>query len=243
MIKSTAGQAAVLAGGLLCAAAPANGQDVAADSSAQAYAPSDVAVSSETGEDQAKVLQVVSSIVLPARTDDDLGRAIEAADQALNRADVELASAAERRKEAEELVRSRELRLNQIDAVRRRKDETLSQSRRDSLEAEERALRRRLPLTKDLVALANIEIDLARAAREAAIAEQQALESERMLVRQRAERDGDPARVLDLGREALLAQKKSAGLARRVAAKRELVSSKRLDLYRAYQDVRLKEGS
>ena len=142
-----------------------------------------------------------------------------------------------------ELVRSRERRLNQIDAVRSRKDETLSQSRRDSLEAEERALRRRLPLTKDLVALANLEIDLARAAREAAIAEQQALESERMLVRQRAEPDGDSARVLDLGREALVAQKKSAGLARRVAAKRELVSSKRLDLYRAYQDVRLKEGS
>ena len=242
MLKNTARQAAVLAGGLLLATASAHGQAVGADSAAQAYAPGDLPASDEMGEDRAKVLQVVSSIVLPVRTDDELGRAIEAADQALNRADAELASATERRKQAEELAASRERRLSQIEVVKGQK-ETLSPSRRDSLEAEERSLRRRLPLSKDLVSLANLEMDLARATREAAIAEQQALESERMMVRQRAQSDGDTASVLDLGRETLLAQKKSAGLAQRVAAKRELVSSKRLDLYRAYQEVRAREGS
>jgi hypothetical protein len=183
----------------------------------------------------------VSSIVLPPRSDADLGRAIEAADQALNRADADQAAATGRRKQAEELVRSRELRLSQIESVKGKAE--LSKPRRDSLEAEERALKRRLPLTKDLVALANLEIDVARAASEAAIGEQQALESERMLVRKRAEADGDSESVLGLARETLVARKKSAGLAQKLAAKQELASSKRLDLYRAYLDIREREGS
>jgi hypothetical protein len=93
------------------------------------------------------------------------------------------------------------------------------------------------------VALANVEMDVARAAREAAIAEQQALESERMLVRKRAESDGDTESVLSLARETLVAQKKSANLAERLASKRALLASKRLDLYRAYLDLRKREGN
>ena len=64
-----------------------------------------------------------------------------------------------------------------------------------------------------------------------------------MLVRTRAESDRDSESVLDLARETLVAQKKNAGLIQRVAAKRELLSNKRLDLYRAYLDVRAREGS
>jgi hypothetical protein len=243
MIRSTVRLGAVLTGWLLLPAAPATGQDVSADTTAQAYAPGDFSVHGETAKDRATTLQLVSSIVLPARADADLGRAIEAADHALNRADAEQAAAVGRRKQAEELVRSRELRLSQVESAKRDKSEQLSQPRRDSLEAEELALKRRLPLTKDLVALANLEIDVARAARDAAIAEQQALESERMLVGKRAESDGDTESVLDLARETLLAQKRSAGLAQRLASKRALVSSKRLDLYRAYLDMRKREGS
>ena len=97
MLKNTARQAAVLVGGLLFATASAHGQAVGADSGAQGYAPGDLPVSGEMREDREKVLQVVSSIVLPSRTDDELGRAIKAADQALNRADAERASARERR--------------------------------------------------------------------------------------------------------------------------------------------------
>lgn len=242
MIRSTVRLAAALTGSLLLAAAPATGQGVGADTTAQAYAPGDFSVHGETGNDRASTMQLVSSIVLPPRSDADLKRAIEAADQALNRADADQAAAAGRRKRAEELVRSRELRLSQIESVKG-KAEQVSKPRRDSLEAEERALKRRLPLTKELAALANLEIDVARAAREVAIAEQQALESERMLVHKRAEGAGDTESVLDLARETLLAQKKSAGLVQRLASKRDLVASKRLDLYRAYLDMREREGS
>jgi hypothetical protein len=241
MIRSTVRLAAALTGSLLLAAAPATGQGVGADTTAQAYAPGDFSVHGETANDRASTMQLVSSIVLPPRSDADLGRAIEAADQALNRADADQAAATGRRKQAEELVRSRELRLSQIESVKGKAE--LSKPRRDSLEAEERALKRRLPLTKDLVALANLEIDVARAASEAAIGEQQALESERMLVRKRAEADGDSESVLGLARETLVARKKSAGLAQKLAAKQELASSKRLDLYRAYLDIREREGS
>jgi hypothetical protein len=241
MMRSTVRLAAALTGSLLLAAAPATGQGVGADTAAQAYAPGDFSVHGETAKDRASTMQLVSSIVLPPRSDADLGRAIEAADQALNRADADQAAATGRRKQAEELVRSRELRLSQIESVKGKAE--LSKPRRDSLEAEERALKRRLPLTKDLVALANLEIDVARAASEAAIGEQQALESERMLVRKRAEADGDSESVLGLARETLVARKKSAGLAQKLAAKQELASSKRLDLYRAYLDIREREGS
>jgi hypothetical protein len=244
MIRTTVRLAAALTGSLLLAAAPATGQEVGADTAAQGYAPGDFSVHGETAEDRASTMQLVSSIVLPPRSDADLGRAIEAADQALNRADADQASATDRRHRAQELVRSRELRLSQIESVKdQKKGEQLSKPRRDSLEAEERALKRRLPLTKDLVALADLEIDVARAAREAAIGEQQALESERMLVRKRAEADGDSESVLDLARETLLARKKSAALAERLTSKQALVSSKRLDLYRAYLDIRRREGS
>jgi hypothetical protein len=243
MIRSTAWQAAALAGGLSLGAAPVAAQAVGTDTAAQAYVPTDFPASGETAQERANTLQLAGSIVLPSRSDADLAQAIQAADQALNGADAELASATERRDRAEEMVRSRELRLSQIESVKGQKGEALPKQQRDSLEAEERALRRRLPLTKDLVALANLEIDVARAAREAAIAEQQALESERTLVRQRAEADGDTGSVLDLVRETLVAQKRNAGLVERVASKRALVSSKRLDLYRAYLDVRAREGS
>jgi len=243
MMRSTAWQAAALAGGLLLGATPVAGQGVGTDAAAQAYAPTDFPASGETAKDRANTLQVAGSIVLPPRSEADLEQAIQAADQALNRADAELASATGRRQRAEEMLRSRQLRLSQIESVKDQEAEQLSKPRRDSLEAEELALRRRLPLTKDLVALANLEIDVARATREAAIADQEALESERMLVRQRAEADGDTESVLDLVRETLLAQKKNAGLVERVASKRALVSSKRLDLYRAYLDVRAREES
>ena len=242
MIRSTAWQAA-LAGSLLLGAAPAAGQGVATDTAVQAYAPSDFPASGEPTGDRANTLQVAGSIVLPPRSDADLEQAIQASDQALNRADAELASATGRRDRALEMLRSRELRLSQIESVKGQKAEALPKPRRDSLDAEEAALKRRLPLTKGLVALANLEIDVARAAREAAIGEQQALESERMLVRQRAEADGDTESVLDLMRETLVAQKKNAGLVERVASKRALVSSKRLDLYRTYLDLRAREGS
>jgi len=241
MIRSTVRLAAALTGSLLLAAAPAAGQGVGADTTAQAYAPGDFSVHGESANDRASTMQLVSSIVLPPRSDADLGRAIEAADQALNRADADQVAATGRRKQAEELVRSRELRLGQIQSAG--KAEQLSKPRRDSLEAEERALKRRLPLTKELVALANLEIDVARAAREVAIAEQQALESERMLVRKRAEGAGDTESVLGLARETLLARKKCAGLVQRLASKRDLVAGKRLDLYRAYLDMREREGS
>jgi hypothetical protein len=243
MIRDALRLAAALTGPLLLAAAPATGQGVGADTVAQAYAPGDFSVPGETDKDRASTLQLVSSIVLPPRSDADLERAIEAADQAFNRADADQAAATDRRQRAEELVRSRELRLSQIESVKDQKSEQLSKPRRDSLEAEEQALKRRLPLTEDLVALANLEIDVARAAREAAIGEQQALEAERMLVRKRAEADGDSESVLDLARETLVARKKSAGLAQRLAAKQELASSKRLDLYRAFLDIRKREGS
>jgi chromosome segregation ATPase len=241
MIRSTARHAAALAGGLLLAA-PVAGQGVGTDTATQAYAPTDVQVSGDVAKDRENALQVVSSILLPPRSDADLERAIQAADRSLNRADADIASATDRRKRAEELVRSRELQLSRIEAAKGQKAE-MSQSRRDSLEAEERALRRRLPLAKNLVALASLEMDVAQAEREAAIAEQRALESERMLVRTRAESDRDTETVLDLARETLVAQKKNAGLIQRVAAKRELLSNKRLDLYRAYLDVRAREGS
>jgi hypothetical protein len=242
MIRSTVRLAGALTGSLLLAAAPATGQGVGADTTAQPYAPGDFSVHGESGNDRASTMQLVSSIVLPPRSDADLSRAIEAADQALNRADADQVAATGRRKRAEELVRSRELRLSQIESVKG-KAEQLSKPRRDSLEAEERALKRRLPLTKELVALANLEIDVARAAREVAIAEQQALESERMLVHKRAEGAGDTESVLDLARETLLARKKSAGLVQRLASKRDLVAGKRLDLYRAYLEMREREGS
>lgn len=243
MTRRTAWQAAVLAGGLSLGAAPVAGQGVGTDTAAQAYAPTDFTASSETEQDRANTLQVAGSIVLPPRSDADLEQAIQAADQALNRADAELASATERRDRAEEMLQGRELRLSQIESVEGQKAAELAKPRRDSLEAEERALRRRLPLSKDLVALANLEIDVARTARDVAIAEQQALESERMLVRQRAGADGDTQSVLDLVRETLVAQKKNARLVERMASKRALVSSKRLDLFRAYLDVRVREGS
>lgn len=241
MTRSTARHAAALAGGLLFAA-PVAGQGVGTDTATQAYAPTDLQVSGGA-EDRENALQVVSSTLLPPRSHADLERAIQAADRSLNRAAADLASATDRRKRAEELVRSRELRLSQIEAAKGQKPEQMSESRRDSLEAEERALKRRLPLAKNLVALATLEMDVAQAERAAAIAEQQALESERMLVRTRAGRDRDTETVLDLARETLVAQKKNAGLIQRVAAKRELLSSKRLDLYRAYLDVRAREGS
>jgi hypothetical protein len=243
MIRSTARQAAALASGLLLAAAPVVGQGVGADTAAQGYAPPDYSMSRETAADREKTLQFAASIVLPPRSDADLDRAIKGADQALNRADAEFAAANRRREQAEDLLRSRELRLSEVQALKDRKGEEVSKSRRDSLEAEERALKRRVPLMKDLVALANLEMEVARAAREAAIAEQQALESERMLVRERAQDQDDTETILALVRETLLAKKKSAGLLERLAGKRELVSSKRLDLYRAYLDAREWEGS
>ena len=242
MIRNTARHAAALAGGLLLAA-PVVGQGVGTDTATQAYAPTDGQVSGDAAKDRENALQVVNSTLLPPRSDADLGRAIQAADRSLHRADADLASATDRRKRAEELVRSRELRLSQIEAAKGQKPEQTSRSRRDSLEAEERALKRRLPLAKNLVALATLEMEVARVEREAAIAEQQALESERMLVRTRADSDRDTETLLDLARETLVAQKKNAGLIQRVAAKRELLSSKRLDLYRAYLDVRAREGS
>jgi microcompartment protein CcmL/EutN len=243
MMRTIARYAAALTGALLLAATPVAGQAVGADTAVQGYAPGEVSASGEAGKDRANPMKVVGSVVLAPRSDAYLEQAIEAADRALNRADAELASAAGRRKQAEELVRQRELRLSQIEVAKGQKAEALSKPRRDSLEAEEQGLKRRLPLTKDAVALANIEMDVAGAAREAAIAEQQALESERMLVRKRAESDGDTESVLSLARETLLAQKKSAGLAERLASKRALLASKRLDLYRAYLDMRKREGS
>jgi hypothetical protein len=241
MQRTTARQWVALAGALLLAAAPVAGQEVGADTAVQGYAP-DAPVSGELARQQASPMKVVGADVLAPRSDADLDRAIQSADRALDRADAELSAAAGRRKQAEELTRSRELRLSQIEAVKGQK-EGLSKPRRDSLEGEERALKRRIPLTKDAAALAGLEMDVARAARDAGIAEQQALETERMLVRKRAESDADTETVLNLARETLVAQKKSAGLAERLASKRALVSSKRLDLYRAYLDLRAREGS
>jgi hypothetical protein len=241
MMRTIARQTAALTGALLLATAPVAGQDVAADTAVQGYAPGEVSTSAETAKARANPMKVVGSVVLAPRSEAYLEQAIEAADRALNRADAELASAAGRRKQAEELVRNRELRLSQIKVAKDQKE--LAKPRRDSLEAEEQALKRRLPLTKDAVALANTEMDVAGAAREAAIAEQQALESERMLIRKRAESDGDTESVLSLARETLVAQKKSAGLAEKLASKRALVASKKLDLYRAYLDLRKREGS
>jgi hypothetical protein len=242
MMRTIAGRAASVTSALLLAAAPVAAQGVGADTAVQGYAPGEVSTSSETAKHQANPMRVVGSVVLAPRSEAYLEQAIEAADRTLNRADADLGSAAERRKQAEDLVRKRELRLSQIDAAKHQKPE-LPKPRRDSLEAEEQALKRRLPLTKDAVALANVEMDVAGAAREAAIAEQQALESERMLVRKRAESDGDTESVLSLARETLVAQKKSANLAERLASKRALLASKRLDLYRAYLDLRKREGN
>jgi hypothetical protein len=243
MIRSTARQATALASGLLLAALPVVAQGVGTDTAAQGYAPPDYSMSSEAAGDRERTLKFATSTVLPPRSDAELDQAIKVADQALNRADTEFASANRRRGQAEELRGSRELQLRQVQAVKGRKGEEVSKSRRDSLEAEERALKRRVGLMKDLEALANLEIEAARAAREAAIAEQQALESERMLVRERAQDQDDTETILALVRETLLAKKKSAGLVERLGGKRELVSSKRLDLYRAYLDARKWEGS
>ena len=106
MQRTTARQWVALAGALLLAAAPVAGQEVGADTAVQGYAP-DAPVSGELARQQASPMKVVGAVVLAPRSDADLDRAIQTADRALNRADAELASAAGRRKQAEELTRGK----------------------------------------------------------------------------------------------------------------------------------------
>jgi chromosome segregation ATPase len=175
------------------------------------------------------------AIALPTRSEAEVEQDIRTAQQALARADSELTHATARRAKTAELIRTRQRQLAELEAKKNQADKEKRKADKKSLEAEKKAVERRKSLAEGLAALNDAEIGAARKAREAAIANQQALELERMLVGKRAERASVGAAVLrELERQTLAAQKKATGLNNELAGKRDLVASKRLDLYRAY---------
>jgi hypothetical protein len=184
------------------------------------------------------------AIALPTRSEAEVEQDIRTAQQALARADSELTHATARRAKTAELIRTRQRQLAELEAKKHQADKEKRKADKRSLEAEQKAVERRKGLAEGLASLNDAEIGAARKAREAAIANQQALELERMLVGKRAERvghgtAGDHADVVlrELERQTLAAQKKAAGLTNELAGKRDLVASKRVDLYRAYLET------
>ena len=160
---------------------------------------------------------------------------IRLADQAMNRADAELARLLQRGEKTQALIRSQESRAAALEAQKKQADKEKRKSDKSALEAQKKAVERQKALTQQrFKALNDAEIEAARKAVEVAIAKQRALEVERTLIAKRAERS---ALVPDLERETLVAQKKAAGLERDLAGKKAFVSSKRLDVYEAFREA------
>jgi hypothetical protein len=225
---------------LLLAAAPAAGQagTDSAPPEVQGYAPpsTEVDTSPPAARPQAAAYSSRAvTIVLPARSDGAVEQGIRAADQALNRADAELARLLDRGEKTEAAIRSQESEAAALEARKRKADKEKRKGDKAALETQKKALERQKALTQELKALNDAEVDAARKAVEVAIAKQRALELERTLIGKRAERSPS---VPDLERETLVAQKKAAALERDLAGKREFVSSKRLDVYRASRETK-----
>jgi hypothetical protein len=221
------------------AVAPLIGQQTGTDSApadVQGYAPSNEA-STSPPEAQPQVTAYSSravAMVLPVRSDAAVEQGIRAADQALDRADADLARLLDRRAKTEAAIRSQESQAAELEARKRQADKEKRKGDKAALEAQKKMLARQKALTEQLKALNDAEIDAAKKAVEVALAKQHALELERRLIGKRTERS---PLVPDLEQETLVAQKKAAALERDLAGKREFVSSKRLDTYRASREA------
>lgn len=224
---------------LLLAAVPVAGQQTGTDSTppdVQGYAPdteTDTSPPAAPPEAAAYSSRAVT-IVLPARSDAAVEQGIRAADQALNRADAELARLLDRGEKAEAAIRSQESKAAELEASKRKADKEKRKGDKAALESQKKALERQKALTQELKTLNDAEVDAARKAVEVAIAKQRALELERLLIGKRAQRSPS---VPDLEQETLVAQKKAAALERDLADKREFVASKRLDAYRTSREA------
>lgn len=239
MIHDIARPALALTSWLLLATAPLSGQEAGTDSvppEVQGYAVPDEAETNPAAAQPAAATAAAKAvtIVLPGRSDAALEQGVRAADQALNRADAELARLLDRQTKTEAAVRSQESKAAELEARKRQADKEKRKGDKAALEKEQKALERNKALTQELKALNDAEIDAARKAVEVAIAKQRALELERLLGNKRAERS---PLVHDLERETLVAQKKAAALERDLAGKREYVSSKRLDVFETSRKV------
>src|SRR5262245_61514200 len=193
---------------LVLAPAPLLGQQTGTDSApadVQGYAPANEADTSPPPA-QPKVTAYSNravGVVLPARSDAAVEQGIQAADQALNRADAELTRLLDRRAKTEAAIRSQESQAAGLEARKRQADKEKRKGDKAALETEKKALERQKAVTEQLKALNDAEVDAARKAVDVAIAKQQALELERRLIGKRAERS---PLVPDLEQETLAAQ-------------------------------------
>jgi len=232
MIRDLASSSTLFAAALLCGAVPvaAQGTDTAA---AQGYAPSpppEAPAAKAAGSDL-----VGGTIIVPTRSSAAIDEALRVSQLALARADSELTSATARRAKAQQAVQAVQRSLAENAAKRDQAKKEKRSADKKSLEAQKKALERTKDLAEQMKSLNDGEVDAATKGREAAIARQQALDLERMLIEKRSG-GASSAVISELERQTLSAQKKATGLERDLAGKRDFVASKRLDLYRAYQE-------
>ena len=245
MIRDVARSSTLIAAALLCGAVSvaAQGTDTTASAApradtaaaAQGYAPSPPAETPTAKAEVAGSDLVGGTIIVPTRSPAAVDEALRVSQLALARADSELTASTARRAKAQQAVQALERSLAENAAKRNQADKEKRSADKKSLEAEKKALERRKGLAEQVKSLNEAEVDAASKAREAAIARQQALDLERMLIGKRSER-ASSAVISELERQTLAAQKKATGLERDLAGKRDFVASKRLDLYRAYQE-------
>ena len=239
MIRDVARSALPLTSWLMLATTGLAGQQAGTDSTppdVQGYAPSTGADTSPPAaqREAAALSSRAVRIALPVRSDDAVEQGMRATDQALNRADAELARLLDRQTKTNAVMRSQQSRAAELEAKKRQADKENRKSDKADLERQKKVLEREKVVTEELKALDDAEIEAARKAVELAIAKQRALELERLLIGKRAERS---ALVPDLEQETLAAQKKAAGLERELAGKKEFVASKRLEVFRASREV------
>ena len=244
MIRDIARSSTLFAAALLCGAVSvaAQGTDTTGSArradtatAAQGYAPSPAPEAPAAKAEVAGSELVGGTIIVPTRSPADVEEALRVSQLALARADSELTSATARRAKAQQAIQAGQRSLAENAAKRNQADKEKRSADKKSLEAEKKALERRKDLAEQVKSLNDAEVDAASKGREAAIARQQALDLERMLIEKRSGR-ASSAVISELERQTLTAQKKATGLERDFAGKRDFVASKRLDLYRAYQE-------
>jgi hypothetical protein len=242
MIRGAAAFAALGVAGLLVGAMPLAAQDVAADTAAPIPAQGYVAPANEPAAADIAgtgLSAFAGSVVLPARSADEVDQAVRAAERALERADAELTKTSERRAKTNELVQSRQSRLAEIETKRKQADKDKNKSEKAALDAEKKAVERQKFLAEEVRSLNDTEVEVAKKAREVAVARQQSLDLERQLVGKRGE-NASPAVINELERQTLTAQKKAASLDRELASKQDYLANKRLDVFKGYLEAKAK---
>jgi hypothetical protein len=224
-------------------AGPVSAQEFSGDTASdavQGYAPAG-AVSRGSAEPEA----LAGTIVLPARSEALLHRAMAVAEEDLRRADVRLSRAKESRSRSKAMLDQRTVDLREIEIKRNKADEDKQkESYKRQLETEKKALERQKRWAERLEAVDKAELEIARQASQVAFAKHQALGLESQLVRARSgagnggadkplSTESSTMVVRQLELQTLEAQQQFRKLAHELGRQEEDLAGLRLDLYKS----------